>query len=74
MLENMSGVVGYAMHADRLAVAQQDARIAEARATRKTADAHRVHQGWRLTAAKALIALATRLAPMAPTPTTSVSA
>jgi hypothetical protein len=73
MLENMNGVVGYAIHDDRLALAKRNARIAHALAARKAAHANRVHPGWRLTTAKALIALATRLAPATWTPATPMN-
>jgi hypothetical protein len=73
MLENLSGAVAFAMYEDRLVQAVMDDRIAEAVAARKVAQAHRSPRGWRMTTAKALIALATLLAPATRTPSTSVS-
>jgi hypothetical protein len=72
MFENMTGAVGYAMHADRLATATRSLRIREAK---RVAKAARVLE-WQATPrpayqesmARALVTLATWIAPAAAVP------
>jgi hypothetical protein len=63
MLENLSEFVGYAMHDDLLMRRQQDTRAAEAqRAREEQRRAAQRRRYWGIIA-KALLALATRIAP-----------
>ncbi|MCA1668237.1 MAG: hypothetical protein LC793_12755 [Thermomicrobia bacterium] len=59
MFENMAGPVGFAMHEDRLARAAKEMRLAEAEQGRRLT----AGGGHRKVMAKAMSALATRLAP-----------
>ncbi len=62
MLENMAGAVGFAMHAERLARAAHNLRLQEAEA----ATGQRAIAGsYRASLARALMALAARVAPTA---------
>jgi hypothetical protein len=63
MLENLSGFVGYAMHEERLRQAVTNARSAEAGTRHKQRHAQMPRQTCREVAARALVALATRIAP-----------
>ncbi len=62
MFDNMAGAVGFAMHADRLARAAHNGRLAEAEQgsarVRQTID-----ELVRVSLARALVTLATRVAP-----------
>jgi hypothetical protein len=62
MIENMAGQVGFAMHADRLAKAAHNRRLAEARQGRRTPGGMTLG-GYRAGIAAALVALAARIAP-----------
>jgi hypothetical protein len=62
MLENMAGSVGFAMHADRLAKAANNRRLAEARQGRRTAGGM-TRGGYQVGIAATLVALAARIAP-----------
>ncbi|HEY7908460.1 MAG TPA: hypothetical protein VIC60_06275 [Thermomicrobiales bacterium] len=62
MLENMAGMVGFAMNEDRLAQAAKQMRLAEAEQGRR-APAGAAQRGYRVGIAAALVALATRIAP-----------
>jgi hypothetical protein len=64
MLENLSAVVGLAMHDDLLMRPKKDARVAEAEREWQRSAARTVRRpGSRVVLAQWLIALATRLAP-----------
>jgi hypothetical protein len=63
MLENLSAVVGYAMHDDLLMRRKQDARVAEAHQALREQRREGQRRSHREAFAKALIALAIRLAP-----------
>ena len=62
MLENMTGAVGFAMHEDRLATAAKNLRLIEAEQARAGRGAHS-RDSVSVVIAKALVALATRIAP-----------
>jgi hypothetical protein len=72
MLENMSGFVGYAMHADRLRQTVISARSAEAGKGHEQRQAHIPRQTCREVVARALVALATRIAPTVALPDPSI--
>jgi hypothetical protein len=61
MLENLAGAVGFAMHEERLARAAHNVRLIEAK---RAATGQRAIDGsYRASLARALVALAVRLAP-----------
>ncbi len=61
MLENMAGAVGFAMHEERLARAAHNVRLIEAK---QAATGQRAIDGsYRALLARALVALAVRVAP-----------
>jgi hypothetical protein len=62
MFDNMTGAVGFAMHEDRLARATKNLRIIEAEQTRVEQRAP-VRGSANVVLAKALVSLATRIAP-----------
>jgi hypothetical protein len=62
MLENLSGYVGYAMHEDRLRQAVTNERRAETGKRHMRRYAHLPRQSCREVVARALVALATRIA------------
>jgi hypothetical protein len=64
MFENMAGVVGMAMHEDRLTQATKNRRRVEAEAGRRSAQGAG-HHGYRAGIAATLVALAARIAPVA---------
>jgi hypothetical protein len=64
MIDNsMTGAVGFAMHADRLAKATRNLRLMEAEAATQRQQVPSVGERYRVVMAKLLIAMATRLAP-----------
>jgi hypothetical protein len=62
MFDNMTGAVGFAMHEDRLARAAKNLRLIEVEQARGEQRAH-FRGSVSVVVAKALVALATRLAP-----------
>lgn len=62
MYENMVGVVGFAMHEDRLAQASKNMRRAEAEQGRQ-ARADAAHRGYRAAMGRIVLTLAVRIAP-----------
>jgi hypothetical protein len=70
MFDEMTGAVGFAMHADRLAQAAQSWRVTEAAQARGDKRGH-VRGSVRVGIATALVALATRIVGVVPPPTTT---
>jgi hypothetical protein len=73
MFDNMTGAVGFAMHADRLAIAARDRQLREA-ARARPPSRRRIGAACRATLARALTALATRIAPTVARPGTGTLA
>jgi hypothetical protein len=72
MFDNMTGAVGFAMHEDRLARAAKNLRLIEAEQASGGQRAH-VRGSASVVIAKALIAVATRLAPSVTTSTVATA-
>jgi hypothetical protein len=73
MLENLSAVVGLAMHDDLLMRAKKDARVAEAEREWQRQRRGQRGRSYRQAVAKALIGLAVRIAPSVATGTVATA-
>jgi hypothetical protein len=73
MFDNMTGVVGFAMHEDRLATAARNLRLQEAERARPPSR-DKIGAACRATLARGLTALATRIAPTVARPETGTLA
>ena len=73
MFDNMTGVVGFAMHADRLATAARHRQLREAERARPPSRGT-IGAACRATMAQGLTAVATRIAPTVARPETGTLA